>query len=66
MFVSVILMYQINECKESHTNQLYIFLNISGCATLMYLNGDKMAVSLSFGKKVITNKTLSSEYDTFA
>lgn len=32
-----------------------------GCASLMYLNGDKMAVSLSFGKKVITNRTLSSK-----
>lgn len=37
-------------------------LKISGCATLMYLNDNKMAVSLSFGRKVITNKTLSSKY----
>ncbi|KAI8438261.1 hypothetical protein MSG28_010859 [Choristoneura fumiferana] len=34
---------------------------ILGCASLMYLNGDKMSVSLSFGKKVITNRTLSSD-----
>ncbi|KAI8438266.1 hypothetical protein MSG28_010859 [Choristoneura fumiferana] len=35
--------------------------NFKGCASLMYLNGDKMSVSLSFGKKVITNRTLSSD-----
>ncbi|KAI8438264.1 hypothetical protein MSG28_010859, partial [Choristoneura fumiferana] len=37
---------------------------ILGCASLMYLNGDKMSVSLSFGKKVITNRTLSSRKPT--
>ncbi|CAG4979560.1 unnamed protein product [Parnassius apollo] len=35
-------------------------LSGAGCATLMYLNNDKMSISLSFGRKVITNRTLSS------
>ncbi|CAK1601795.1 unnamed protein product [Parnassius mnemosyne] len=35
-------------------------LSGAGCATLMYLNDDKMSISLSFGRKVITNRTLSS------
>ncbi|KAI5639769.1 hypothetical protein NE865_07846 [Phthorimaea operculella] len=38
----------------------YINLDGPGCASLMYLNGDKMSVSLSFGRKVITNKTIAS------
>lgn len=37
------------------------FIVISGCASLMYLENGKMSVSLSFGRKVITNKTLSSK-----
>ncbi|XP_028028053.1 eisosome protein SEG2 [Bombyx mandarina] len=54
------------KCSEAFCNCCRDFsvpvinLNGPGCATLMYLNGDKMSVSLSFGKKVITNRTLSS------
>ncbi|XP_028155915.1 histone-lysine N-methyltransferase SETD1A [Ostrinia furnacalis] len=54
------------KCSESHCNCCRDFavpvvnLNGPGCASLMYLSGDKMSVSLSFGKKVITNRTLSS------
>ncbi|XP_041975751.1 eisosome protein SEG2 [Aricia agestis] len=55
------------KCTESLCNCCRDFavpvvnLNGPGCASLRYLNGDKMAVSLSFGKKVITNRTLSSQ-----
>ncbi|XP_072945519.1 uncharacterized protein [Epargyreus clarus] len=35
-------------------------LNGPGCASLWYINGDKMSVSVSFGRKVIANRTLSS------
>ncbi|KAF9423293.1 hypothetical protein HW555_001362, partial [Spodoptera exigua] len=54
------------KCVEAYCNCCREFrlpvveLNGPGCASLMYLNGDKMSVSLSFGKKVITNRTLSS------
>ncbi|XP_059048086.1 DNA topoisomerase 1-like [Achroia grisella] len=54
------------KCTDAYCNccrdfQLPVVnLNGPGCASLMYLSGDKMSVSLSFGKKVITNRTLSS------
>ncbi|XP_031769060.1 uncharacterized protein LOC113518441 [Galleria mellonella] len=54
------------KCTETFCNccrdfQLPVVnLNGPGCASLMYLSGDKMSVSLSFGRKVITNRTLSS------
>ncbi|KAG7310888.1 hypothetical protein JYU34_003720 [Plutella xylostella] len=35
-----------------------------GCASLRHLSGDKMSVSLSFGRKVITNRTLSGRKPT--
>ncbi|XP_023934003.2 uncharacterized protein LOC112042995 [Bicyclus anynana] len=54
------------KCSEAYCNCCRDFavpvvnLNGPGCASLMYLSGDKMSVSLSFGNKVITNRTLSS------
>ncbi|XP_053612001.1 uncharacterized protein LOC128676084 [Plodia interpunctella] len=55
------------KCQESFCNCCRDFdlpvvnLNGPGCASLTYLSGDKMAVSLSFGRKVIANRTLSSK-----
>ncbi|XP_045458188.1 nucleoprotein TPR [Melitaea cinxia] len=54
------------KCSEAFCNCCRDFavpvlnLNGPGCASLMYLKGDKMSISLSFGNKVITNRTLSS------
>ncbi|XP_038208358.1 uncharacterized protein LOC119829753 [Zerene cesonia] len=54
------------KCSESLCNCCRDFavpvvnLNGPGCASLMYLTGDKMSISLSFGKKVITNRTVAS------
>ncbi|XP_022117547.2 eisosome protein SEG2 [Pieris rapae] len=54
------------KCSESLCNCCRDFsvpvvnLNGPGCASLRYINGDKMSISLSFGKKVITNKTVAS------
>ncbi|CAK1544583.1 unnamed protein product [Leptosia nina] len=53
-------------CSESLCNCCRDFavpvvnLNGPGCASLRYLEGDKMSISLSFGKKVITNRTVAS------
>lgn len=32
-----------------------------GCASLQYLTGDRLAVSMSFGERVLTNTTISSK-----
>ncbi|XP_050670996.1 myosin-G heavy chain-like [Leptidea sinapis] len=54
------------KCSESLCNCCRDFavpvvnLNGPGCASLMYLNGDKMSISLSFGNKIITNRTVAS------
>lgn len=33
-----------------------------GCASVQYLQGDKMAVSMSFADRVLTNTTVSGVY----
>lgn len=36
-----------------------------GCATLQYLQGDRLAISMSFGERVLTNTTISGIYKRF-
>lgn len=48
-----------NCCREF--NLPVVALRGPGCATLQYLNGDRLAISMSFGERVLTNTTVSSE-----
>ncbi|XP_022915627.1 otolith matrix protein OMM-64-like [Onthophagus taurus] len=46
-----------NCCRDF--NIPVVSLRGPGCASLQYLNGDKLAISMSFGERVLTNTTIS-------
>lgn len=48
-----------NCCREF--NIPVVALQGPGCASLQYLKGDRLAISMSFGERVLTNTTISSE-----
>ena len=49
-----------NCCREF--NIPVVALQGPGCASIQYLNGDKLSISMSFGDRVLTNTTISSKY----
>ncbi|EFA11303.1 uncharacterized protein LOC659126 [Tribolium castaneum] len=48
-----------NCCREF--NIPVVSLQGPGCASLQYLKGDRLAISMSFGERVLTNTTISSK-----
>lgn len=48
-----------NCCREF--NLPVVSLQGPGCASLQYLKGDRLAISMSFGQRVLTNTTISSK-----
>ncbi|XP_044765786.1 nonsense-mediated mRNA decay protein 2 [Coccinella septempunctata] len=47
-----------NCCREF--NLPVVSLQGPGCASLQYLKGDRLAISMSFGERILTNTTISS------
>lgn len=48
-----------NCCREF--NIPVVSLQGPGCASLQYLRGDRLAISMSFGERVLTNTTINSK-----